>query len=402
MPLSIKPFHTWDEDDISALIEEPEATESVRLDFKADCKLLSSDASKKEKARRDILIDISAMANGVGGTLLFGVRQTGDPDEPPKAVKIEGIREIERLKETIESLVHSHLDVRPGQIEYHTIPWKNDRPVLILEIPANTYCLSMVTYKDTNQFWIRRGTDNRPMATDEIEYKFGQFAKIRDSAIDLLASLRSQLRPSNATPLVWFAGIPISRWRDSIPVNISAIKQMIDASSYFVEYRRDRTVSCTPHSYSGDLVPCVRGVGLSAARRSRDVFLELQREGIVIFRHDLGLTTSEDKEQIDLWEIYEPIISCLYLFREIQDRFGVTKNAVVQSGLFYVNNKRIAYFPPYNDCWPQPFVDKHIILDPLILDEHWDPKAIFSVWAVQIGNALGQEEALVLPPWIVG
>ena len=48
-----------------------------------------------------------------------------------------------------------------------------------------------------------------------------------------------------------------------------------------------------------------------------------------------------------------------------------------------------------------PFDDEHIEeLDRIMLDEHWDPEAIFSEWALQIGNALHQEEAIPLKPWI--
>ena len=129
MPLPRKKFSEWDKDDLEALIREPAAEESARLDFKADCKILSEDSEDKderEKARRDILVDISAMANGVGGALIIGVRQTGKPDQPPFAEKIEGIENsnVEDLKKAIDDLVNTHLDVRPAPLEYHVIPCK--------------------------------------------------------------------------------------------------------------------------------------------------------------------------------------------------------------------------------------------------------------------------------------
>ena len=209
MPLPRKKFSEWDKDDLEALIREPAAVESARLDFKADCKILSKVEDKRDKARRDILVDISAMANGIGGALIIGVRQTGKPDQPPFAEEIVGVSNarVEDLKKAIDDRVNTHLDVRPAPLEYHVIPYDDDCSVVIIEIPANTYSLSMVTYKQINQFWIRRDTNNRLMSTDEIEYRFGQFAKVRDSATEELNKIHEELLQK--VGLKQWSGLPV-------------------------------------------------------------------------------------------------------------------------------------------------------------------------------------------------
>jgi len=77
----------------------------------------------------------------------------------------------------------THLDVRPARLEFHSIPCGNELFILAVVVPSNTYCLSMVTLDGMNQFWIRRGTINHAMNTDEIEYKFAEFAKVNESAV---------------------------------------------------------------------------------------------------------------------------------------------------------------------------------------------------------------------------
>ena len=153
MPLPAKRFADWSKDELNALVQDPPAVESVRLDFKADCKLLSFGNKEREKGRRDILIDVSAMANGAGGALLIGVRQTGKRGHPPYAETVTGIGKPEPLRQAIEGLVNTHLDVRPGPLVCHAIPHEEGSAVLVVEVPANTYCLSMVTYNDIAR-WI--------------------------------------------------------------------------------------------------------------------------------------------------------------------------------------------------------------------------------------------------------
>ena len=180
MPWPDKPFSDWDDRDLNKLLADPSAVEDSGRDFKAECKLLSEYKDAKEKARIDILKDISALANAKGGALLIGVRQSGKKGQAPTAAKIEGIGENpEQLKQTINSLVSKHLDVRPAPLRYHTIERSSGNPVLIVEVAANTYSLSMVTYPGTNQFWVRRGWDNHLMTTSEIQYEFSQFSKVQ-------------------------------------------------------------------------------------------------------------------------------------------------------------------------------------------------------------------------------
>ena len=400
MPLSNKPFADWTKEDLDALIADPPAVETARLDFKADCKLLSKDKDEKENARRDILVDISAMANGAGGALLIGVRQSGKPGAPPFAEKIEGVEDVERLKQTIKDLVNTHLDVRPGSLEYRVILYEDDLSVLIVEVPANTYCLSMITHNQCNQFRIRRGTDNRFMTTDEIEYKFGQFAKVRDSASDELEKIRSQLRQSEIRPMVWFAGVPIARLRDHIPVNIQAIREIVTNSSYFsaCPSRQNLPSDMTPASRSQFLEPSLRGVGISRQYEDRVVF-EIRRDGVVVIGQELPLGTREVEtvQGISILFVYEPLLSSLHLFADIQDRFGIGKVALVQAGLMEVGEKTISEAP---FCHLHQFKEADIPLDATLWDEHLSPKDVFMQWATQLANALGLERPILRSPWL--
>jgi len=183
-----KPYRDWTADDLAELLVDPKAEETARVDFKVDCELLSDIQPVKNKARRDLLKDVAAMANGVGGALLIGVEEKRDPNTPPVADSIPGLSQdkAERLKQAIKGLVDTHLNVRPASLILTPVevPKASAKRVLIVEIPQNTYSLSMVTYDELNQFWVRRHTDNRLMTTDEVQYEFEKMTKVRDLAKD--------------------------------------------------------------------------------------------------------------------------------------------------------------------------------------------------------------------------
>ena len=408
MPRPNKPFSEWKQAELVALTADPPAVETARLDFKAECNVLSGD---KEKARRDLLTDVSAMANGAGGALLIGVRQTGNPNAPPSAARIDGVADVERLKKTIDELVNTHLDVRPGPLTHHVVQNGAEPPVLIVEIPANTYCLSMVTYNNVNQFWIRRGTDNRLMTTDEIEYKFGQFAKVRQDASDELRDIHLLMLNTHLRPLVWFAAVPMARRRDHVPVNVQEMTSLISEGSYFDAFPEQKTAGTrNPFIFTDCLTPCPRGMSVSQARRRSAVF-EIRRDGVVLLAmmpptDNLAVGPVPDRPEegkpkvIPLWTIYEPLLSGLHLFADLEDRYAFGKVALVQAGLMGVEGRR-AFRGSTMDHFSAPsFSEGDIALDAIMLDEHWKPRQVFDEWSQQIANALGKEERLVCKPWV--
>lgn len=282
MPFPRKPYAQWTQEDVQSLIADPPAIETSQVDFKADCKLLSASPDEKAKARRDILVDIAALANGAGGALLIGVRQTGKRGAPPAAERIDGIENAESLKKAIDELINTHLDVRPAQARYHCIPCTDGKCVLIVEVSANTYSLSGITYRECNalgQFWVRRGTDNRLMATDEIQYRFSEFAKLQNVVEYELEGLCSRLERMANAPFVWVVGIPMNRARDHIPVQVKRVREVLSDSSYFALYpdQRDKSTRTPLHATSG-LTPSLRGLDNRPEYGSQTV-LTLARNG---------------------------------------------------------------------------------------------------------------------------
>ena len=409
MPLPSKPYQEWTHADLKALTDkEDPAKETARVDFKAECKLLSKDKEERHKARRDILVDISAMANGVGGALLLGVRQSGKPGDPPKAARIEGIEgdKIERLKQAIEGLVATHLQVRPASLRYHPVPTDNKRQVLIVEVEENSYSLSMVTYDGLNQFWVRRGTDNRLMTTDEIQYAFDRMTKVRHSAEEELERIRSELHGNkDLWPLSWFIAVPIARSQDHIPVNTEAIAGLLWARRESRPYFDPRSfpVYCPEHYIipPGSLRPSLHGMALDEKDAGGMARLQIRRDGTVVFGVGGRMydTDSQDRFMVDC--AYGSWYSGLCLLKDTQEVFPVSRVAIVQAGVSGAAGRAV-HVPNQFFAHPRPSTvgDHYLPMTPIMLPDNWEPQTIFDPWALQFANAVGQEQAFPIPPFV--
>ena len=399
MPLPRKPYRDWTADDLAELLVDPKAEETARVDFKADCELLSDVSNVRDKARQDLLKDVAVMANGVGGALLMGVDELRDSDTPPVADSIPGLPQdkAESLKQAIKGLVDTHLDVRPASLLLTAVeaPNETDKRVLIVEVPQNTYSLSMVTYNQLNQFWVRRHTDNRLMTTDEIQYELEKMTKVRDSARDELDQIRENLENDKpAWPIVWFAAVPVARSRDHVPVVSDILSELIKNSSYneaFPTRSKDLHLT-TPFWFFHDCRPSLRGFGLREQAKKNGRF-EMRRDGTIVF----GAKLNAAGEVVPVEGIYEIWYSGLHLLRDIQRRFSLSELAVTQTGLIGCAGCIITRDYGFNEG---EIPDHRVPMDAIMTSEGWQPRAIFEVWAEQFANYLGQEHALTKPPWV--
>ena len=400
MPLPGKRYSEWDSDDLSHLVDPSDpAEESARLDFKKESALLHQDNNAKDKARYDLLKDIASMANGSGGALLIGVDEDRRSGRPPVAKTICGIpeNEVEQLKSTICQLVDTHLQVRPAPLAFRAIrvPEGGDKVVLAVQIDPNTYSLSMVTYNGSNQFWVRRGTDNRLMTTDEIQYRFGEMKTIREDAKQALASIRSDLESDVLVGFSWFIGVPLNRSSDHVPVDISRVREVVTTSEYYSIYRDGHHKSTwAPGSVANDLCPTLNGIGTRRGR-SRRILLEIWRDGTLVFA-----VPSRDGNVSLANGIYEPWCSATYLFHDIQREFWISPIAVVQTGVLRAAGCKLVLPPVLLDD-PRPFNSYSVELNAILLPENWSPSPIFRQWATQFANYWGEEQPIACPPWVV-
>ena len=95
-------------------------------DFISECTAYDFKLMLEEKRPKSWLKSVSAFANGLGGSLFFGVDNDGT---------IKGIDDIQHVCETISSKIRDYLDPLP---EVEMIPHKTDEGLNVLQLKVNS------------------------------------------------------------------------------------------------------------------------------------------------------------------------------------------------------------------------------------------------------------------------
>jgi hypothetical protein len=157
--------------------------EGQALEFKA------ATYGRNDEDVREMLRDVSAMANASGGLLLIGVET--DADE--RATSLVGIPDTDEEVSRMLQSMNANLDERIVGLSARAIPLTADRAIAVFEIPQSLRAPHMITFRGLNQFWRRYGTHKGPMRTEEVRDACMRVENLWRSAEDFIAERRAAL-----------------------------------------------------------------------------------------------------------------------------------------------------------------------------------------------------------------
>jgi hypothetical protein len=176
-----KPLNSITEADLRRLVTE-KVSESETLDYKLEM-YSPSDSGKKEMLR-----DISSMANYRGGHLLIGIREENDIAE-----EVVGIQEAENAVERLLSSCLTGIHERINGLDARPIPLANGLTVLAVYIPQSTRMPHAVTFQNEDRFWIRHGRQKMRMSVEEIRQACQTVEELAKKIEDFLLQRRQRL-----------------------------------------------------------------------------------------------------------------------------------------------------------------------------------------------------------------
>jgi hypothetical protein len=150
------PLALLSESELQSLVQN-QVAESETLDYKREM------YGQGDADRRELLRDVSSLANRLGGHLLIGIREEG---EIP--VEVEGIENGDIAAERIMSSCFSGIHERINGFDVRPIQLANGRSVLAVYVPPSTRVPHMVTLQQEDRFWIRHGRQKMRMSVAEI------------------------------------------------------------------------------------------------------------------------------------------------------------------------------------------------------------------------------------------
>lgn len=120
-----------------------------------------------DEEKREMLKDISSMANHRGGYLIIGIEED-EEGIPTEAAGIEAGNHVERIMDSCLDKI----DKRIVGLEIEDVSLSNGRVIVIVSVPESMNAPHMVTFKGLNQFWKRHGRQKDKMTIDEIGEAF--------------------------------------------------------------------------------------------------------------------------------------------------------------------------------------------------------------------------------------
>src|SRR4030065_2872408 len=144
------------EQDFQRLVTD-QVQERDTVEYKRDM-YGNSDADKRE-----MLKDITSMANHRGGYLLIGINEN-DEGIATNILGVEPGNHVER----ITSCCLDNVEKRIVGLDIRDISLANGKVVVAISIPESFNAPHMVTHKGLNQFWKRHGRQKDRMTIDEI------------------------------------------------------------------------------------------------------------------------------------------------------------------------------------------------------------------------------------------
>lgn len=121
--------------DIQRLIDDG-VTENTSLEYKSGI-----DTSGKKDWRSELAKDVSAMANAMGGTIIFGVMEVKEDCKPALPARITPLDSRIITKERLEQVIYSNISPKIDGIEIKSLTVDPSQPaevVYIVNIPRGT------------------------------------------------------------------------------------------------------------------------------------------------------------------------------------------------------------------------------------------------------------------------
>ncbi len=145
------------EADLVALVDSA-IPEGQRLEYKMELHL------DKRDQRREALKDLTGMANGGGGTVVFGIAETDqDPPAAGEVTPLEDATLVGRLEDIVQDGTSP-----PLLVEYSSVPCAAGGFVLVVDVERSPLGPVMVEGYGEARYFSRAGTRTSPMSEQQV------------------------------------------------------------------------------------------------------------------------------------------------------------------------------------------------------------------------------------------
>lgn len=294
LPIISKPFDSWNEEDLQRLCDE-RVPENQRLDYKRELKL------EPPRERRELLKDITSLANSHGGVIIYGIEESKHADLGAIATSLFPLTDA-LLVDIANRVIRAHIS---PAVEYYlyTITAAAGGYYLLAHVPQSIMRPHGITWDKRLDYYIRRNQDNFPMTEPEVRQMYLQTSNIQQTLHQRYAKVNSDI-----------GNVP--RWKLlSMPLHSD-----MDLISTLTTRGRDLTTSRYVTMFGGSniLQPRVDCFEEHKRGNSVEILTRLHRSGEFLLTE--GFLSSS--YIIGAFELYKLWYSALRYFGEIYEKYG--------------------------------------------------------------------------------
>lgn len=222
-PLFSKPLESLDYSDLVRLIEDRVA-EGKTIDYKR------ATYSSDDESKIELLRDISAFANTLGGFLVIGIIDKKGFPEEIVGIEVDNVdQEKRRLSQIIQKGLEPSLSC-----PVHAIKTPNDRYVLVIKAEQSWVSPHRVFYKSQDfGFWAREDSFKYPMNTNDLRRAFTLTESINDKIrafrqerVRLIAAGDHPVELRHS-PTIVFHIIPAESFRSKLTLDSSSTSEIL-------------------------------------------------------------------------------------------------------------------------------------------------------------------------------
>lgn len=193
--------------------------EAIDLEYK------SQSYGGSDENRRELLRDVTSLANAEGGFILLGI----EADDEGIATHVAGV-ERGNYAELIMSSCLANIDRRIQGLASYEIELTSNHQIVVIAVPKSLTAPHMVTHKGLNQFWKRHGRQKSPMVTSEIidTVEAGMNASERLERY-ILQREQTLLAVLGNTPLVTICACPVLMEEEVIDTRSDEVRALMGA-----------------------------------------------------------------------------------------------------------------------------------------------------------------------------
>ncbi len=383
-----KAFSEINYSDIEELISQ-KISENQNLEYK------KITWGRNDEEVREMLRDISSMANGYGGYIILGLEEGKENGYP---IAIHNIKNAEDEKDRIFSSCVANLRPRIPGINIKCLD-NGKVNIVLLYIPHSLRAPHIITFKGLNQFWVRHDRQKSIMSVEEIRDAFLRSSAITDNTWDFLAKKKSELLvDAGNKPLFVLGAIPLGIYEELVDVGDEELRNKLKDPIYNRHGGWDlKFFHHNAHPSFHGLIIGDETEGYKQLEIFRNVYIEaradMSKDGFFIEK-----VATHDEKQVPIiygYAIIEFVYSFLDQINTLHDYLGINAQFSIFCSFLNIKGHGLRKFRPrtvgynsYLEIW-----DKENLEIPLLTFEYVEKDKITKIITDRIWQSFGYDNS---------